>query len=422
MFQKSFHAQSVVSGAAARTASAQRRQLLKTWYWIAWAATLLGLVLAVGGIAFGARAFDFNTLSVVIGIGLLALGAFYSFPQSRRIERAIVRGLRSGGRVEATKLEEIKDAHWELADRASHYRELLDAQQDFVVRRSFDGHLVFANSAFCDAFDVGCDDILGSIFQPPVILEEPETEPSSCGRRVVQLLRTRKGKRWIAWDVCEVKNDHGETEIQSVGRDVTVERAIASEAQERARSGGSRQSSEVAFSRGHEPRNPHADERDPRHDQPHARYAARWRAAGVRGHRRRFGPRLLVLIDDILDFSKIEAGKLDLANKVFSLKNCIAQASQLLAPEAAAKRLTFASTIDDGVPDWVRGDEMRVRQIVLNLLSNAVKFTDKGGVAVRVSIGGRAAHTCRAGQNRDQGHRYRHRIFTRVHAPPVQRI
>ena len=64
----------------------------------------------------------------------------------------------------------------------------------------------------------------GSIFQPPVILEESETQLSSRGRRVVQLLRTRKGKRWIAWDVCEVKNDHGETEFESVGRDVAVER------------------------------------------------------------------------------------------------------------------------------------------------------------------------------------------------------
>jgi signal transduction histidine kinase len=386
LFQKSFHAQSVVSGAAARTASAQRRQLLKTWYWIARAATLLGLVLAVGGIAFGARAFDFNTLSIVIGIGLLALGAFYSFPQSRRIERAIVRGLRSGGRVEATKLEEIKDAHWELADRASHYRELLDAQQDFVVRRSFDGHLVFANSAFCDAFDVGCDDILGSIFQPPVILEESETELSSRGRRVVQLLRTRKGKRWIAWDVCEVKNDHGETEIQSVGRDVTVERAIASElknARDQAEA-ASRAKSRFLAAMSHEIRTPMNGilgmislMRDTPLD------GEQRACVGIVEDSARA---LLVLIDDILDFSKIEAGKLDLADKVFSLKSCIAQASQLLAPEAAAKRLTFASTIDDGVPDWVHGDEMRVRQIVLNLLSNAVKFTDKGGVAVRVSM------------------------------------
>jgi signal transduction histidine kinase len=102
---------------------------------------------------------------------------------------------------------------------------------------------------------------------------------------------------------------------------------------------------------------------------------------------------LLNLIDDILDFSKIEAGKLELANKTFSLKACVAQAMQLLAPGAATKRLSFTSTITNDVPEWVLGDEMRVRQIVLNLLSNAVKFTEKGGIAVCVS---RVDETCNA--------------------------
>ncbi len=127
--------------------------------------------------------------------------------------------------VEADKLEEFKDAHWELTDRASHYRQLLDAQQDFIVRRSENGHLVFANASFCEAFDVRREDVLGSMFQPPVITTEPQAKPSSQHRRFVELLRTRKGKRWIAWDGSKVRNDLGETEIQSVGRDITLERA-----------------------------------------------------------------------------------------------------------------------------------------------------------------------------------------------------
>ncbi len=95
---------------------------------------------------------------------------------------------------------------------------------------------------------------------------------------------------------------------------------------------------------------------------------------------------LLVLLDSILDFSKIEAGKLDLASEVFSLKNCIAQTMQLMGPDAAAKRLSFKFTISDTVPEWVRGDEMRLRQIVLNLLSNAIKFTDAGGITLRTDL------------------------------------
>ena len=56
------------------------------------------------------------------------------------------------------------------------------------------------------------------MFQPPVITVEPQAKPSSQHRRSVELLRTRKGKRWIAWDESKVRNDLGETEIQSVGR------------------------------------------------------------------------------------------------------------------------------------------------------------------------------------------------------------
>lgn len=93
---------------------------------------------------------------------------------------------------------------------------------------------------------------------------------------------------------------------------------------------------------------------------------------------------LLGLVDGILDFSKIEAGKLELASEVFSLKNCIAQTTQLMAPDASAKNLTLTSIIADAVPDWVKGDEIRLRQIILNLLSNAIKFTDKGDVVVRI--------------------------------------
>ena len=73
-----------------------------------------------------------------------------------------------------------------------------DAQQDFIVRRSENGHLVFANASFCEAFDVRREDVLGSIFQLPVITTEPQAMPSSQHRRFVELLRTPKGKRWIA--------------------------------------------------------------------------------------------------------------------------------------------------------------------------------------------------------------------------------
>jgi two-component system, sensor histidine kinase len=296
----------------------------------------------------------------------------------------------SGGRSDVEKLEDIKDAHWELADCASHYRQFLDAQQDFIVRRSGDGHVVFANAAFCNAFDVRREDVVGSMFQPPVIRTEAPAKPSANHRRF-ELLRTRSGKRWIAWDESKVRNDLGEPEVQSVGRDVTIERAAEEglkEACDQANS-ASRAKSRFLASMSHEIRTPMTGILGMislMHD-THLDDEQRTYARAVEDSARA----LLGLIDDILDFSKIEAGKLDISKEPFSLRTCVAQAVQLVAPQASAKGLSLTSTVAADVPDHVRGDEMRVRQIILNLLFNAVKFTDNGGVKLHLALARRQA-------------------------------
>jgi PAS domain S-box-containing protein len=92
---------------------------------------------------------------------------------------------------------------------------------------------------------------------------------------------------------------------------------------------------------------------------------------------------LLGLINDILDFSKIEAGKIDLETGNFELRACIYQAVDLLAIEADRKGLELIVDIDESLPAIVRGDERRLRQVLVNLLKNAVKFTQEGSVRLR---------------------------------------
>lgn len=94
---------------------------------------------------------------------------------------------------------------------------------------------------------------------------------------------------------------------------------------------------------------------------------------------------LLALIDEILDFSRIEAGHIELAAEPFSLHDCLACSMALLAPKAAAKGLAMSCEIADDVPVALRGDERRVRQILLNILANAVKFTVEGRIDIRVT-------------------------------------
>ena len=91
---------------------------------------------------------------------------------------------------------------------------------------------------------------------------------------------------------------------------------------------------------------------------------------------------LLSLINDILDFSKIESGHLELEQVDFDPVACIQQALELVAQPAIGRGLLVTHTWTPDLPQLMRGDVARVRQILLNLLSNAVKFTEQGSVQV----------------------------------------
>ncbi|MFP4109194.1 MAG: response regulator [Desulfonatronovibrio sp.] len=96
------------------------------------------------------------------------------------------------------------------------------------------------------------------------------------------------------------------------------------------------------------------------------------------------GQALLALVDDILDISKIEAQRLELEEVVFDLREVVNDTLRLLEPQIQEKGLSLISRIDAGAHPFLRGDPVRLRQILLNLLNNAVKFTRKGRIAVRV--------------------------------------
>ena len=97
------------------------------------------------------------------------------------------------------------------------------------------------------------------------------------------------------------------------------------------------------------------------------------------------GQHLLSLINDILDLSKIEAGRMELAAAEFDLPSAIDNALILVRERASRRGITLGRTIDDRL-GMLRGDERKVKQVLLNLLSNALKFTPEGG---RIDISAR---------------------------------
>jgi signal transduction histidine kinase/CheY-like chemotaxis protein len=95
---------------------------------------------------------------------------------------------------------------------------------------------------------------------------------------------------------------------------------------------------------------------------------------------------LLALINDILDISKLEAGKVDLEIMDFELFDTVEDAVGLLAPKAHDKGIDLGVFVDPTARGGFRGDEMRLRQILLNLVGNAIKFTEHGGVSVEAAV------------------------------------
>jgi two-component system, sensor histidine kinase and response regulator len=95
---------------------------------------------------------------------------------------------------------------------------------------------------------------------------------------------------------------------------------------------------------------------------------------------------LLGVINDILDFSKIEAGRMDVEIVDFDLWNTLEETLKTLALRADEKGLELLCGIASEVPEMVKGDPLRLRQIVVNLVGNAIKFTARGEVALRVWI------------------------------------
>jgi signal transduction histidine kinase/ligand-binding sensor domain-containing protein/CheY-like chemotaxis protein/HPt (histidine-containing phosphotransfer) domain-containing protein len=110
------------------------------------------------------------------------------------------------------------------------------------------------------------------------------------------------------------------------------------------------------------------------------------RQAQLAGTIRSSARTLLEILNDILDLAKIEAGKLGLEVLPFDLADLIEETVELLAPQARAKQLDIIVSAAPELCHQLRGDSLRVRQLLTNLLSNAIKFTDRGQVLVNARV------------------------------------
>ena len=303
-------------------------------------------------------------------------------------------------------------ANTRLNQSEIRYKGLVDAQGDAIFRRDASSRLTYANEAFFRLFGLEPARAIGHPFAPelhpenraPLFGSFGDLEAARGPANYDQHVRTTAGWRWISWKDYAVRDSQGRLiEVQSVGRDITERKALEdalTEARDNAEA-ASRAKSGFLATMSHEIRTPMNGvlgmgrlllETDLKPEQ-------RTYAEAIT----QSGEALLTLIGDILDFSKIESGTLTLDEDEVDVRGLVVGVAELLGPRAHAKNIEITTMVARDVPQAVRADQVRLRQVLTNLIGNAVKFTEMGGVCVVLSMADAKERTVLRVEVRDTG-------------------
>ena len=275
----------------------------------------------------------------------------------------------------------------------ARYRAIVEDQSELICRYLPDGTLTFVNGAYCRYFGRTREELIGRSFKPFILPEDiPALEQQLAALSRLHPVSTLEHRvmlvggeiRWHLWTERAIFDSHGRLiEYAGVGRDIT-QRVQAGEALQQAKEAAeaaSRAKSQFLANMSHEIRTPMnailgmsrlaLEETD--HDRRQHLLAIVLRSAES----------LLGLLNDLLDLSRIEAGRVQLNPAPFALGPLLDGVVATLAAPAADKGLTLDVEVDPGLPAWIVGDELRVRQVLLNLVNNAIKFTPAGSVRLR---------------------------------------
>jgi len=282
-----------------------------------------------------------------------------------------------------------------LAASRRQYQSVIEDQTEMVCRFRPEEGTTFANRAYREAFGLGADDLLSSGmvwtgFFPGVHSGREElaalTPASPILEREVQVTTAAGARRWQHWHERALFDDRGAlVEVQAVGQDITDRKRAEDERRElearrsveAALREADRRKDEFLAMLGHELRNPLAPigiALQILREAPPGGPDASWARDSI-GRQLAHMTRLL---DDLLDISRITLGKIRLQLEAVDLGRVVVNALEAARPTTDG----FGHRVTVNVPDeplYVRGDGVRLTQVVSNLLNNAAKYTDRGG-------------------------------------------
>jgi PAS domain S-box-containing protein len=317
-----------------------------------------------------------SLLAVAVGV-VVALGALYARRRAR--------------------VAELENEVASLKRDVQLHRSLIDALPDYLYAKDLECRFVIANKAVAEAMKSTPTEMIGrcdSDFYPPGLAESYLEDDQFVLRSGEPLInRSERSTDSQGNDITvlttkvPLRDDHGKIiGLVGVGKDITARVRAEEQAQlaREAAEAANRAKSDFLANMSHEIRTPmngvigmaellldtalDADQRD---------FAETIRDSGSS---------LLTVINDILDFSKVESGKLELERVDLNMRDTVEEVARLLSIQAHAKGLEVTVQLDPKLPDWVKGDAGRIRQILLNLAGNAVKFTSIGEVSLEVKV------------------------------------
>ncbi|MGA2301753.1 MAG: response regulator [Candidatus Acidiferrum sp.] len=345
----------------------------------------------------------FRALCIVLGI--LALYKSQEFYNRRlqahaeTLEKCVQQrtsDLADANRALQTEVNERTRAEEALSAERTLLRALIDNVPDFMYAKDTESRFIVANVVLARSMGaISPEELLGKTdfdFYPEELARAYYDEEQNIIRMEGALCNREgecadaQGKRfWLLTSKVPLRDKNGRvTGIVGTGHDITKIKAAEIEMREakEAAEGASRAKSEFLANMSHEIRTPlngilgmtdlaldttlTPEQRD---------YLETVKLSA---------DSLLTVINDVLDFSKIEAGKIDLEIIDFSVRDTLEAALKTLALRADEKGLELLCEMAPEVPEVLRGDPSRLRQIILNLVGNAIKFTGRGEVAVKV--------------------------------------